>query len=178
MLKPIRCFSTLLLSPLPLLVELKVVSKVGNQTPLSSTDKACELLKRNSEKTVLPQRWCIFLPAQRYNSFWGSPGQCCELGEDATMAGSRMLSTHQNVYCGLVCCWAAYQSFLHTAVQMGAAASKHSEVSAISTSSFHPAMFLIEKWAAQPALFVLCSCSLMQQWLSKATVIIKIVYSL
>lgn len=43
--KAIRWLSTLLFSPLSVLAELKLVAKVENQTPLLSTDKACELLK-------------------------------------------------------------------------------------------------------------------------------------
>lgn len=36
---------TLLLSPLLLPAQLKLVAEVGNPAPLASTDKACELLK-------------------------------------------------------------------------------------------------------------------------------------
>jgi len=39
--KAIRYLSTLLFSPLLLLVELKLVAKVGNQIVLAGTEKAC-----------------------------------------------------------------------------------------------------------------------------------------
>lgn len=122
------------------LVELKLVAEVGNQVPLASTDKACALLKWNSKKTM--RAWGIFLPSQRCDCFTGSPGPCHALEEGHT---SEALSTHRDVYCGLLCFWAAYQHFLQGAVQPGSAASELPGASAGSTSSFHPVTFLIVK---------------------------------
>lgn len=73
--KAVRCLSTLLLSLLLLLVELKLVAKVGNPIPLASTDKACWAVKMKlKENRVPPASWCVFLPSQRCNSVSGSPG--------------------------------------------------------------------------------------------------------
>lgn len=88
--KAIRCLSTLLLSLLLLLVELKLVTKVGNQIPLASTDKACWAVKMKlKENHVSPASWCIFLPSQRCNSASGSPGQSRALDEGTTRTGPR-----------------------------------------------------------------------------------------
>lgn len=101
--KAIRWLSTLLLSPVSVLAELKLVAKVENQTPLVSTDKACELLKWNSKKTMFPLRaLCTFLPSQRWTlsqaprgrgAFWKKVQQWQGHASDA-------LSTHRDVYCG------------------------------------------------------------------------------
>ena len=163
MSKAARWLSTLLLSPFLLLVELKLVAKVGNRIPLASTDKTCELLKWNSKKTMFPLRAgassCLHKGAILSQVPRGSVTLWKRAPRRWQGHASDALSTHWHVYCGLLCFREAYQRFLQGAVQIGSAASELPKASAGSTSSFHPVTFLIGKSGCRTGPF----CSVFMQ---------------